>query len=497
MRPPPTHIPESAEDLRLEFTKLAFDYTRAYQELLALRRLAFGQKAERVLVHSALQTRMEGLIGGESASTQPALLTIPEHQRKTRKARRTPAELDCVTVLHDIADAEKDCSCGSRMEKVGESHTLIREFSPATCHHEDHVYPKYACARCHGEPCVSHETASPFQSEGVGPGLAAQIIIGKHEDHLPLNRQEKIFERHGILLSKSHMVDIIAHGHDLVKGIVEPIRLEILKSGLVGMDETTVSVLDEALEGKSHRGYFWTMGSQDAVIYRFDPGRSGENIAALLGETYSGYVVADGFSAYDAKKKSRQYALVNCWAHVRRKFFEIMSDQPIAKEAVKRIGEMYHLESKAKESHNPMEALAEARRTLIGPKVTSFWEWLTERSAFVLPKSSLGVAMNYALERKIHLERFLEDPRVPMDNNQAERDLRHVVIGRKNWNFAGSYEGAERLATFFTLLQSCKRVKLNPWLYLTHVFSVIEDHSCHHLDELTPFRVKAALQALA
>ena len=129
--------------------------------------------------------------------------------------------------------------------------------------------------------------------------------------------------------------------------------------------------------------------------------------------------------------------------------------------------------------------------------VTSFFEWLTERSAFVLPKSNLGVAIRYALERRGKLERFLEDPRIPMDNNQSERDLRHVVIGRKNWNFAGSYEGAERLATFFTLLQSCKRVKLNPWIYLTQVFSVIEDYSSHRLDELTPIRIKAALQALA
>jgi len=491
--------------LRAGFTQLAEDYTQltekyaqTYQELLALRRLAFGQKAERVLVHSDLQTQMEGLLG-EDSTVASEDVNVPAHTRKARKASRTGADLECVNVVHDLPEADKTCGCGLPMERVGESHTLIREFSPATCHHEDHVYPKYACGKCQGEARSSHQTASPFETEGVGPGLAAQIVIAKHEDHLPLNRQEKIFERHGIILSKSRMVDIIAHAHDLVKGIVEPIRQEVLRSGVVGMDETTVRVLDEALEGTSHQGYFWAMGSKDAVVYRFDRGRAGENITALLGEDYSGYVVADGYPAYDSKKRPRKYTLANCWSHVRRKFFEIMKDQPIAKEAVKRIAEMYHLESEAKHASkgNPLEALAEARRTLIGPKVTAFFEWLEERSHFVLPKSALGVAINYTLTRRVHLERFLEDPRIPMDNNQSERDLRHVAVGRKNWNFAGSYEGAEKLATFFTLLQSCKRVKLNPWVYLTHVFSVIEDHSSRHLDELTPTRVKATLQALA
>jgi transposase len=483
------------EALRVGYQELALDYATAYQELQVLRRLAFGPRKENVTVVSALQTRMEGLMNeaaGETPATQEPTHTVCAHQRK---ASRKGAELECVTLIHDIADAEKDCPCGARMEKVGESHTLIRQFVPATCHNEDHVFPRYACAICQDEPRCSHDCASPFQAQGIGAGLAAQIIISKHEDHLPLNRQEKILERQGIILSKSHMVDIIAHAHDLVKGIIEPIRREVLASGLVGMDESPVNVLDDTLAGKSHRGYFWTMGSKDAVVYRFDKGRSGENITALLGEDYTGYVVADGFSAYDPKTKPRGYTLIHCWAHVRRGFFEMMKEQPVAREAVNRIAAMYHLESEARKNPEPLEALAEARRTLIGPLLNSFWTWLTERSQHVLPKSSLGVAINYALERKGSLEKFLDDPRIPMDNNQSERDLRHVVIGRKNWNFAGSYEGAERLATFFTLMQSCKRVKLNPWFYLTHVFSVIEDHSSHRLDELTPSRVKALLQA--
>jgi transposase len=493
MRPPPTHIPENPDELRQEYTQLAQDYQAAYDELIALRRLAFGQRKETLTIVSDLQTRMEGLMG-EAPPTEAADQVVGAH---TRKARRKDRELECVTLIHDIPEAEKSCSCGARMEKVGESHTLIRQYVPATCHNEDHVYPRYACAICQDEPRRALEPASPFEAQGVGSGLAAQIIISKHEDHLPLNRQEKILERQGIILSKSHMVDIIAHAHDLVKGIVEPIRQEVLSSALVGMDESPVNVLDETLKGASHRGYFWTMGSQDAVVYRFDAGRSGQNITALLGDAYSGYVVADGFSAYDPKSKPRSYTLINCWAHVRRKFFEIMKDQPMAREAVNRIAAMYHLESEARKSPDPLEALAETRRTLIGPLLDSFWTWLEEREKFVLPKSSLSVAINYALERKESLGKFLDDPRIPMDNNQSERDLRHVVIGRKNWNFAGSYEGAERLATFFTLTQSCKRVKLNPWVYLTHVFSVIEDYSIQRLDELTPSRVKAALQAHA
>jgi transposase len=501
MRPPPTHIPETPEALREGYIQVTEDYAKAYQELLVLRRLAYGQKSERTLIYSDLQTRMEGLLG-EEIQAQGEAVNIPAHARKARKAPRSSADLECLSVLHDLSEADKNCACGTPMEKVGENHTLIREFSPAQCYHEDHVYPKYVCAHCHGEPKSSHETASPFEAVGVGPALAAQILIAKHDDHLPLNRQEKIFEREGIILSKSHMTTILSRAEELVQGLEEPIRQEVLQSAIVCMDETTVKVLDEDLKGKSHQGYFWCMGSEKAVLYRFTPGREGQNVTALLGEGYTGHVIADGYAAYAPKTSSPSYTLANCWAHVRRKFFDLEPSQPMAKEAVKRIGAMYHAESEARKKaaelgRDLLDAIAEARRTVIGPMLDSFWKWMEERVIHVLPRSALGLAISYALERREALEQFLKNPGIPMDNNQAERDLRHVVIGRKNWNFAGSYEGAKRLALFFTLIQSCKRVKLNPWVYLTHVFTVIEDYSVHRLDELTPSRVKAKLQALA
>lgn len=495
MRPPPTHIPETLDELRAEFARLAEDYQAAYHELLQLRRLAFGQKRETLTILSDQQMAMDGLLGlKDAASPEDLPRQVSAH---TRKARRAPAELERITLVHDIPEADKTCACGGAMEKVGESHTLIRQYIPSRCEHEDHVYPRYACARCQGEVRQALEPASPFEAQGIGSGLAAQILLSKHEDHIPLSRQEKIFERQGIVLAKSHMVDILARAHELLSGIVEPIRQEVLRSGLVGMDETPMPVLDENLKGKTHRGYFWTLGSEDAVLYRFSAGREGENIFSLLGEDYTGYVVADGYSAYDPKTRPRKYTLVNCWAHARRKFYDLMGDQPLAREAVARIGAMYHIESELRKGPNPLDALAEARRSRIGPLLDDFWEWLLEKEHTVLPKSALGGAIRYALDRKAALSVFLDDPRIPMDNNQSERDLRHVVIGRKNWNFAGSYDGAERLADFFTLTQSCKRIKLNPWLYLTHVFSVIEDHPVHRLEELTPSRIKAKFQAAA
>jgi transposase len=406
MQKPPTHIPETPELLREEYARLAADYAAIYHELKALRRLAFGQRKESVTVYSDLQVRMDGLLTGDGAVLESQPENQSEQQSVTsykRKPRRNVAQLECETHFHDIPESDKACSCGKQMEKVGESHTLIRQYVPATCHNEDHVYPKYACTICQNEPRQSLDVASPFEALGVGAGLAAQIIISKHDDHIPLNRQEKILERHGIILSKSRMVDIIARADELVKGIIEPIRQEVLASGVVGMDESPVQVLDDTLPGKSHRGYFWTMGSKDAVVYRFDEGRSGENITSLLGEDYSGYVVADGYAGYDPKKRPRAYALVNCWAHVRRKFFELMREQPIAREAVKRIAEFYHLESEAKQNPDPLKSLEEMRGTKIGPLVDSFWEWLEKCAHNVLPKSALGVAMNYALERKVFL----------------------------------------------------------------------------------------------
>ncbi|MDQ3003096.1 MAG: hypothetical protein M3Y08_17770, partial [Fibrobacterota bacterium] len=161
MRKPPTHIPEGHDALREEYTKLAQDYQAAYEELQALRRLAFGQRKESLTVFSNLQTRMEGLLGEApmevASAADGATQTVSAHQRK---ASRKPGNLECVTLIHDIADTEKDCPCGARMEKVGESHTLIRQYVPAKCHNEDHVYPRYACAICQDEPRVSHDAAS-------------------------------------------------------------------------------------------------------------------------------------------------------------------------------------------------------------------------------------------------------------------------------------------------------------------------------------------------
>src|SRR5690606_2777957 len=207
MRPPPNHIPESPDELRREYTQLAEDYQAAYDELIVLRRLAFGQRKETLTIVSDLQTRMDALLG------ETPDVAVPEQVvgALARKARRKDRDLECVTLIHDISELDKSCPCGAKMEKVGETHTLIRQYVPATCHNEDHVYPSYACAICQNEPRRALESVSPFEKQGVGSGLAAQLIISKHEDHLPLNRQEKILERQGIILSKSHMVDIIAH----------------------------------------------------------------------------------------------------------------------------------------------------------------------------------------------------------------------------------------------------------------------------------------------
>lgn len=319
----------------------------------------------------------------------------------------------------------------------------------------------------------------------LGSGLLAHILTGKYADHLPLNRLEKILGRHGMEIPKSTMARAIGQVAPLLEPIVEIIRTQLLAYGLIHIDDTPVQVLDERKSGQSHRGYFWALCYKDSAVIRFTKTRSHEEPAKWL-SGYRRYLVADAFGVNQWLGASNGITLCGCLAHVRRKFFDLKDSELWAAEMVVRIGKLYEVEKEARDGGLSPPLLLELRRKKSSPLFEDLRDFILEKEGRVLPKSSLGQAFFYARERLPSLAHFLTDSAVGLDNNLAERCLRHEVIGRKNRMFAGSFDGAQSAATIFSLVMTCKLLGVDSWAYLKDTLSRVADRSIHRLAELTP-----------
>jgi hypothetical protein len=277
------------------------------------------------------------------------------------------------------------------------------------------------------------------------------VLVNKFADHLPLHRQEKIFERHGIHLARSTLCGWVASCAELLGYIVSAMAKDALGAHCIAMDAT--GVLVQAKE-QCRRGHFWVLvADHDHVLFRYTPRHTNDGPKEFL-RGYKGYVQADASAVYEALYRTEQVVEVGCWAHCRRHFFEALpSDRELALVAIGFIRELFELDKGTAEL--PPGRRTEERRAQAEPVLARFREWLDAQSTLVLPKSPIASAIGYALNQWTALTRFLEDGRLKLDNNRSERELRREAIGRKNWLFVGTDDGAEWNATVVSLIASC------------------------------------------
>jgi len=464
-----------------------------------LRRMQFGRRSEKLDRQiEQLELRLDELqathaentaashtpAGGApvaSVAVKPVRQPLPEHlPREVQKY--LPKQAACP-------------DCGGELKHLGEDISEILEYVPARFKVVHQVRPKLACACC--ERIVQAAAPSrPIERGVAGPGLLAHVLVSKYCDHLPLYRQSEMYAREGVELERSTLADWVGGTSQLLTPLVEALRRHVLSAAKLHADDTPVPVLAPG-NGKTKTGRLWTYVRDDrpagdatpaAVWFAYSPDRKGEHPRAHLGN-FTGTLQADGYAGFDAVYESGQIQEAACWAHVRRKFYELhlAHRSPVAAEAMERIAALYGIEKEIR-GHAAGER-REVRGTRARPLLDSLKQWLEETLGKLSRKSDTALAVRYALSRWDALLRYCDDGRIEIDNNAAERSLRTVALGRKNYLFAGSDAGGERAAAIYSLIGTAKLTGLDPEAYLRSVLSRIADHPINSIEELLPWNI--------
>ncbi len=463
-------------------------------QLSVLKRNHFGRKAETLDTHQLqlLFMQLQELAGSqapvaasplpEPALPEPAPVTRAGHGRQ-----RLPAKLPRYSQEHVLPATERPCpDCGHERARIGEETTEQLDYRPASFFVTRHVRIKYACQHCQSQVVLSPLPGQAIEKGLPGPGLLAQVIVSKYADHLPLYRQEQIFQRHGIDLARSTLCDWVGACAGELTPLVMAMKREILLSKVIHTDDTVIPVQDDERE-QTRQGRLWVyVGDRDHpyTVFDYTPTR-GRDGPKLFLTGYHGHLQADAFAGYDGIYAPGDVHEVACWAHARRKFYDAQeTDRERCVTALAHIRLLYDVEEKAR----PLDD--GARKTLrqkeSRPLLARLEAWLKEQSINVLPKSPLGQAIAYTLNHWAALNCYTDEGYLAIDNNAAERALRRVALGRKNWLFAGSDNGAAWAATIYSLIDTCQRQHVEPWAYFQDVLSRLPTHPARLIHELFP-----------
>jgi transposase len=455
-------------------------------ELEKLVRRIFGRKTEKVDPRQ-LALALEGLgievpRPFEDDAGQIARVGKPRRGRSSGR-QALPKHLPRERRVIDIPAEQKVCACGTEKVKIGSSVSEKLDYVPASFKVQEIERPCYACPRCHEGVSVAPVPAQAVEKGLAAEGLLAQVVVAKYADHLPLARQEKIYARHGVDLSRSTLCDFVEDAATATEPIVAEIKRQILAGDYIQTDDTPVVVLAET--GGTFKGRLWVyldpLGRQ--VVFDATPTHERAGPEAFL-RGFRGWLQADAYTGYDALFRGGGIREVACFAHSRRRFVESLPTDSRAATVVSLLQELYAVEREAADL-DPAARLA-LRLERSKPILARLDIERQRLMSQVLPKSPLGDALRYMNNQWHALGRFLEDGRLKIDNNGAESQLRAIAIGRKNWLFAGSMEGARRAATLYSLVQCCRLVDIDPFLYFRDVLLRVATHPQSRIAELTP-----------
>lgn len=463
------------------------------EQIRHLRNKIFGRKSEQLGNHAkSPQLPLFDLpepAEEESAEIDPENIQIPAHTRKKSGRKPLPEKLPRVEVVHDIPEEEKICVCGCELTRIGEEISEQLDIIPARMQVIRNIRPKYACKKCEG---VDHDgptvKIAPVPPQIVPKSIAtaallAYVLTNKYVDALPFYRQEKLFSRIGIELSRATMCNWAMKTAESCRSLYNLLQEEVLLRPLVNADETTVQVLHEKGRDPTTKSYMWIFRGEDAtkpvLIYQYHPTRSGDVAKVFLRE-YKGCVLTDGYNGFDFLEHQPGISHAGCWAHARRKFMDVIKAQGknrqktgSADKALGYIRKLYAIEKEADGCNLDHDATCLLRQEKSKPILDDFKLWLLKKTSQTPPKGLLGQAVSYTLKQWDRLVVYLDNGHVPMDNNAAENSIRPFVVGRKNWLFSGTAEGAEASAMLYSLIETAKANRLEPYAYLRYIFEKI------------------------
>jgi transposase len=464
-----------------------------HQQLQNLRRLHFGATSERLFGQAELFVQKQEL------PVPPQELITVSYKRQRRGRPALPKDLPRERVDYDLSVAEK--AEFDALERIGEEVSETLEYTPAKLIVIEHARAKYAC-RKDGESTIRTAFAqpSPLPKTNAGAGLLAHILVSTFADHLPLNRQEAIFRRHGVELPRSTLCEWKLGSGELLAVLRPALVDHTLGAPRLHSDDTTMPLI-EGGRGRTRTARLWgylgagaRQGENGAwvehppsVVFEFTDSREAIHPIEFL-KDYEGYLQADAYSGYDALYKTGRVIEVACWAHARRKYFELAKTQQppgLAAEALKWIGKLYEIESRLKE--DPPDKKLKLRQAESVPVLADFKHWLEAHYPTLLPQGPLGLAFGYTLRNWRALTRYTENGVLVPDNNLLERQIRPIAKGRDAYLFVAAERGGHVAATVYSLIGTCKLNRVEPYAYLKDVLQRLPSHPMHRLAELLPF----------
>jgi transposase len=489
---------EASDQLAARDTIIERMETEHKAAIAAILRRFYGPRSERFDPHQLLLFGQQvEQVGADLANSAAEFDAEPEPVVRRKKNRHKhgrsplPAHLPRIEIEHDLADAEKPCPCcGEIRARIGQEVSEQLEYLPASFKVLKHIQHKYACQRCEADASSPQivTAAKPLQPipKGLpGPGLLAYLITSKSADHLPLYRLERIFARLQVHVARTTMCGWLAACGELVRPLVERMTWRILASKVIHTDDTRVPVQTPG-DRTCKSGRIWTYigdASHPYIVYDYTADRKRAGPANWLRD-FTGYLQADAYGGYDGIYHSGARE-VACWAHARRKFFEAKdTDSRRSAQMLTWVQELYAIEREAKDATDgERRALRQARSAPILERIKT---WLDVETQIVLPRSEMGQAIGYTLNQWAALNLYVTEGFLNIDNNAAERALKRVAIGRKNWLFAGNDYAGGTAARLYSLVASAERHEIDPQRYLTSVLAKLPFTSESDLDQFLP-----------
>ena len=419
-------------------------------------------------------------------------ITVASYKKKSGR-KPLPKGLPREQIIHDLPRSAKNCTvCNHELVKIGEVCSEQLEFIPAQIKIIEHVRYKYAC-----KPCESNVVTAPLPKQIIPksiatPGLLAQTLVSKFQDHLPLYRQEKIWQRHGVDIPRCTLSNWVLKCGASLQPILNIMKKHLLASHYMQCDETTLQVLKEMGKVASSKSYIWVYRTgpptKEIIIYEYQPNRSGVNASNFL-ESFSGYLQVDGYAGYEQIMARADITAVYCMAHARRNFIDIVkankNNKTKAQIGVNYIKKLYNIERNIRDLDNKYKV--KIRQEKAKPILDRLKFWLEETYPKCLPKGPLGKAINYMLYRWEGLTVYLTNGYLNIDNNLIENRIRPFAVGRKNWLFAQNKKGAEAAATIYSIIQTATANNLDVYKYLRYLLTKLPDAICDaDIDSLLP-----------
>lgn len=498
-------LPESQAELAEIILSNVKEIERLNEEVRLLRQLLFAPKSEKLPVGKYPQLSLFDMPENppEEEDEKVDTIIVPEHTRKKNSGRKAlPDNLPRVDRIHDISEDDKMCGCGCELSKIGEDISEKLDIVPATIRVIRHIRPRYACKNCEGLEDAKSVKIAPAPAQIIPKGLPtagllAHILTGKFCDSLPFYRQEKQFIRLGIDIPRQSMCNWAMKAASSCQVLLGLLEEEIRGGPLLNIDETTVQVLKEPGRTPTQKSYMWVFRGGDpgkpVIVFQYHPTRSGD-VAKLFVGDYNGVVQSDGYKGYDFLDGRHGILHVGCWAHARRKFMDARKGSAKKKNssidnALSMIRNLYLLEKKARNENYTTDELYTMRQDQAEPILKKFKSWLDKRKNNVPPQSLLGKAVNYCLNQWSRLGNYIDDGNAGIDNNVAENAIRPFVVGRKNWLFSGTPDGAKASALLFSLIETAKANNLEPYAYLRYLFEKLPTTQPGNMVQLLPTKL--------